>query len=165
MRNIGDAHRYADDPDKAHDYLSDALRRFRELADERWIARTLTGLADVARQRREWTPATQHLDTALKTNRKINDAPGQARVLRSLAILYRDQQQWPESVDAFERSEEIFARLGDQVWVARVKAGRAATQRLAGDNSWRRLRAEAEDTCRANGATSEGQVEVWLHEW
>jgi tetratricopeptide (TPR) repeat protein/transcriptional regulator with XRE-family HTH domain len=165
MRNTGDAYRYAGDLDKAQECLLDALRRFQDLGDERWTARTLAGLADVMRQRQEWAQAIEYLETALKTYCKIKDMPGQARACRSLAILYRDQQQWPNSINAFERSEALFASLGDQIWMARAMAGRAATQRSAGDGSWRRLQSEAEDICRASGATSDEQIDVWLHEW
>lgn len=165
LRNIGDTHRYAGEIDIAEKFLRDALSRFRVLGDDRWQARTLISLADTIGHQSRWTNAAEHLQAATTIYDRISDAPGRARVLRSLGILHRAQQRWPDSLQAFERSQALFTTLGDEVWQARAIAGRARTQQARGDESWPELHDQAQQRCLAAGATTDAQVENWLHEW
>ena len=146
--------------------MQEALDRFRGLGDDRWQARTLIGIADTIGHQQRFTEAETHLETAAAVYDRISDVPGQARVARSAGILHRATQRWSDSVRAFERSQALFTSLGDQVWQARAIAGRARTEHARGDEETaRQLRHHAQELCRAAGATTDLEVEAWLHEW
>ena len=79
----------------------------------------------------------QHLDAALEEFRAIGDRPAEARALREAGLLLRDQGDLEGAGHALDTSHEIFTKLGDELWAARLLAGQAALEGLRGTTASR----------------------------
>ncbi|WP_227999088.1 ATP-binding protein [Nocardia australiensis] len=163
LRNRGDAHRLAEKHAEAATDLAAAHDIFRSLGDQRWVARTHLSLADLDRRNQRWDDAIHRVKTALDTFTAIGDRPGEGRTLRQLGLIHRDTGDLDAATAALSAADEVFAGLHDDVWIARVQAGRAPLAETRGSDPTPDLVA-TRTTCQRIGITGH-RLTLVLKEW
>ncbi|MGE0129512.1 MAG: tetratricopeptide repeat protein [Blastocatellales bacterium] len=115
LYNIGDTHRRLNNPQKAIEYLTQALQIERGSNDPEAAAGTLNMLGVVYNSVGETQKALEHLNQALPLRREAKDRAGEALTLNIIATIYNQTGEYRKAIGIYDQVLPIRRETNNRV--------------------------------------------------
>ena len=109
-----------ENPDKARNYLNDAISLSEQLDYKRGLSKAWNDLGVVETIHNNIEAAIEANNKALKFRQELGDKKGIASVYNNLGNIYDEQGQYIEAISNYQKSKQMREELGDTARIARL---------------------------------------------